>query len=303
MKAIREFFHRFFDWLFEVKRKTESPVRLQAAVSAPLIIGDDIPELLGTLAHKAWTVEKTRQHVEGGFLFNPATKLSGEESNISAALQSLYIHAREWAPGLEVPYNIPKLRLTGLLDAAGQFEVDGDGWLTIRMSPEFLSNPATMWLILAHEVCHHILTQSGLDEQSNKIRNERKTDLTMFVCGFGGLVQAGYTNVRRTPTGYLQTHLGYLDANEYSHAFHWVISARHANGLAGVERMQVSYPDLASGFKIVDVVTALSQKLRTRIYDAGIRERLIKYYRDKFPDDSEEERINRIIDGYERDRR
>jgi hypothetical protein len=79
---------------------------------------------------------------------------------------------------------MPKVGVKGLVDAAGQYRVDGDGYIFIGMAPDVLSSPPAVLAVLAHEACHHILDISGLNTHRPEI-DEPTTDLAMFVCGFG----------------------------------------------------------------------------------------------------------------------
>jgi hypothetical protein len=125
----------------------------------------------------------------------------------------------------------------------------------------------------------------------------------MFVCGFGNLVRAGRTFVRRTERGYLRTHLGYLTPGEYSYAYHWVIAQRCTERLPGMSGVKVDFPRLASGGATADADTELLRRLTTRIPDPRARQRLLDHYRRKYPTERTAELCERVIDDYERDRR
>jgi hypothetical protein len=261
----------------------------------------EVKGALEELAHLAWKNQPSSS--SSNFLYAPDLLLIRDEDVLSAALTALYGHARRWAPGLQIPYHVPRIRISQRSQHAGQFEVDGEGWLTIELSAEFLSLPKALWVILAHEVCHHILALSGLADNYNTSRNERLTDIAMFVCGFGSLAKAGQTTIRRTDSGYLKTHLGYLKAGEYAYAYHWVIASRLGNRLPGMGGVIATYPQLAMGFVTVDPAAALLERLKAQVPDSATRQRLLTYYQDKYRGESDSVIFDRIIDSYERDRR
>jgi hypothetical protein len=263
--------------------------------------GSEFKEALEKLARRAWTNQPPAS--SSHFLFVPERLIIRDEDVLNAALAALYGHARRWASGLEIPYHIPRLRISRGSRNAGQFEIDGEGWLAIDLSAEFLDLPKALWLILAHEVCHHILAQSGLTDNYDSSRNERLTDIAMFVCGFGGLAKAGQTFIRRTDSGYLKTHLGYLKPAEYAYAYHWVIAARCNNRLAGMSGVTAVHSQLAAGFVVVDAAASFLERLKARVPDSATRQRLLNYYRGKYPTEPNDEIYERIIDSYERDRR
>lgn len=180
-------------------------------------VGPDLPEFLEWLSRKGWTSRAER------FLFvPPAIRLDSRES-MQSAVKMLYSHARAVAPGLDIPFMIPPVLITDGLDCAGQFAVDGEGWTSIKVASKFLKSQESVWLILAHEGCHHILAQTGIAIRDNITRNERMTDATMFVCGFGQIVRSGFRTIARTPGGYSTTHLGYLTPREYEYAYQWTL--------------------------------------------------------------------------------
>lgn len=114
--------------------------------------------------------------------------------------------------------------------AAGMFEVDEEGWVTIKVSPDFFQDKLAAQAIFAHEVCHYILSNSGI-RKSNFELNERYTDLCMFVCGFGEIFLAGYKR-QAAQNDYRSGHrLGYLTDAEYQFAHQYVIQLRQSKEL------------------------------------------------------------------------
>jgi hypothetical protein len=262
----------------------------------------DFQAQLEMLARTAWT---NPGPITKHFLFKPTLPLSRDEAVVERAVKDMYDHARRWATGFEIPYHIPHLRLSSLSDAAGMFKSDEYGWTTIEIAHEFFGWPAAIWLILAHEICHHILNQTGLADRLNPTRNERMTDTAMFICGFGEIALAGKDCVRRSGQngGYVSSHLGYLQDAEYQYAYHWVIAARACNQMPGLKGVAVSHPEIANRFRISGSVERAMARLKARIPDFDTRQRQLKYYRSKFPGESEESIVERILDDLERDRR
>jgi hypothetical protein len=106
-------------------------------------------------------------------------------------IEILLNHARKVAPNFSVPRKIPRTVVEAAPFAAGQFKVDEEGWVTITISPDFFQDKLAAQAILAHEVCHYVLENSGIRKPNFEL-NERYTDLCMFVCGFGEIFLAGY---------------------------------------------------------------------------------------------------------------
>src|SRR2546430_14020750 len=138
-------------------------------------------------------------------------------------------------------------------------------------------------MILAHEVCHHILEQSALANHQSQSANERQTDLLMFVCGYGQLARKGYEVSRQFGSAYVRSHLGYLKPEEHEFAFEWVIAARVANRLGGMEEAMPRFAAIAADLVIENAEVTAERLLNRRIPDAGTRKRLIAFYRNKHP--------------------
>jgi len=89
----------------------------------------------------------------------------------------------------------------------------------------FFEDQLAAQAILAHEVCHYILNNSGI-RKSDTEQNERYTDLCMFVCGFGQIFLAGYKR-ETAQSEYRRGHrLGYLTDAEYEFAQQYVTQLR-----------------------------------------------------------------------------
>jgi len=220
---------------------------------------------------------------------------------VESTLEILYRHARKCAPGLEVPYCMPKVTIWAGMDIAGEYVVN-DGWVSVRLASEHLGNDSAIRLILAHEACHHILDISGLADKRNSARNERMTDLAMFICGFGEIAAVGYRFAEQKKDGWVTTHLGYLRPEEYSAAHEWVLEARRVNGLSGAFMGPASH-------KRVELVlpTASEECLKDltgrMLGDKQKVKRLLEDCKRRFPDLTEEQRCRKVIEEHERIRR
>ena len=268
----------------------------------PQRASQEIERLLQELGQRAW--RKETRHPAGSFLLAPSTLGKGTDAEaLRANLRVLYEHARRWAPGLIVPYNVPRVRLSEALANPGQYNVDSDGWVAIDVSTEFASRDQALSVILAHEACHHILDLTGHDDKRDRARTERMTDLAMFICGFGDIVRGGRTSVRQTASGYVSTHLGYLKASDYDYAYDWVIGARVANGLPGMIDSRLAGTAMTTNFHLPDPVERLKRELASRILDGRVRERVIRHYQTRYPSETDDQILKRIIEDYERDNR
>ncbi|WP_437725636.1 hypothetical protein [Sorangium sp. So ce861] len=190
--------------------------------------------ILDMLASKAWTNAARDQ--DGEFLLPHSDLAPGTSvESLHETLQVLYRHARRWAPGLEVPFFVPPIRLD-VADAAGNFVVDEESYASVGVAAEFVGNPAAILVILSHEACHHILMQSGLKRADDAALDEITTDLAMFVCGFGELVLRGHSQVHRYGSRRDRVHLGYLSSHDYQQAYDHVLAKRVALGLPAHSR-------------------------------------------------------------------
>ena len=192
-----------------------------------------IRDLLEMLASRAWS--KPCYDPSGDYLLRPsAFEMHITPESLRQALGKMYEHARYWAPGLEIPYFVPPVRIADLTAEAGHFVVDEESYASVAVAQEFTVSQDAVLTILAHEACHHILLQSGLDQSKDTALNEITTDLTTFVCGFGDIVQRGRSIIRHSESCYSRVHLGYLKGYEYDFAYQFVLSRRLARGLPGV---------------------------------------------------------------------
>jgi DnaJ-class molecular chaperone len=174
---------------------------------------DNIKSSLDGLAQLGWLQEESSW--SANFRLDPS-ELS-ELDRLDRVVKALLDRARRVATGFSVPMMVPRVVVESMPAAAGQFEVDEEGWVTIRVSPDFERDLPAARAILAHEVCHYILEHRGI-RQPNVQLNERDTDLCMFVCGFGDVFLAGYKR-SSARNEYRPGHrLGYLTDAEYEFA-------------------------------------------------------------------------------------
>jgi hypothetical protein len=235
---------------------------------------------LGELAKMAWTTEESFRHPQ--FLLN----LSDFAYTTAPAqvVEILLRHARRIAPGFEVPYMVPRVLVEPIPFAAGQFEVDEEGWVTIKVGSDFFEDKLAAQAILAHEVCQNSLGNSGI-RKSDRELNERYTDLCMFVCGFGQIFLAGYKR-ETAQHEYRPGHrLGYLTDAEYEFAQRYVMQLRQSNELAPSSELD-----------------RLKKRLAQLIHDANTCQRMIEAARRRHPHKSEIDLYRDEIYRLERDR-
>lgn len=241
----------------------------------------DLATQLRELAIQAWTTEQSFQHSQ--FLLNPTDFV--KVTAPAQVVEILIRHAGRVVPGFSVPQLVPLVSVVPLPAAAGMFKVDEEGWVTIELGANFFQDQLAAQAILAHEVCHYILENSGI-RKSDVNLNERYTDLCMFICGFGEVFLAGYRR-DAAQQDYRPGHrLGYLTDDEYRFAQRYVIQLRQSG--------EISPPD---------ELDRLKKRLRHLLYnDQQIFDRIIKSERRKNPHKSDVELYQDAIDCLERDR-
>jgi hypothetical protein len=239
-----------------------------------------LADQLHELATQAWT---TDQSSWSQLLLNPADFV-----NITAPTQVVEVlirHARRTVPGFNVPHMIPRVLVVSLPAAAGMFKVDDEGWVTIELGANFFQDKLAAQAILAHEVCHYILENSGVRKKDVYV-NEQYTDLCMFVCGFGEIFLAGYRR-NAAQQDYCPGHrLGYLTDAEYQFAQQYVMRLRQFG--------EISLPQ---------ELETLKKRLHTLLNgDSKCCNRCIEFERRRSQYKSEVELYRDAIDRLERDR-
>ncbi len=230
------------------------------------------------LATEAW---HSQDSLRSQFLLNPSAFSAASPERV---IEAILNHVRIVCPGLSVPLRVPRVETGSLIDAGGMFKTT-DGWVSIKIANHLFFDQRAVGAILAHEVCHYVLGNSGIRE-SNVDENERLTDAFMFVSGLGSLFMDGYTR-RTTNTEYRSGHrLGYLTDAEYDFAARYVETLRSDNSLG-----------------LLTNADHLKRKLIARIADKQACERLISNARRLYPNRSETEIYDLVLTQYERDRR
>ncbi len=241
---------------------------------------DHIKSSLDGLAQLGWLLEESSW--SASFTLDPR-ELS-DLAPLDRVVKALLDRARRVAPGFAVPMMVPRVAIESVPAAAGQFEVDEEGWVTIRVSLDFERDLPAARAILAHEVCHYILENRGI-RQPNFELNERDTDLCMFICGFGDVFLAGY---KRSFAGneYRPGHrLGYLTDAEYEFA------NRYTNELRSTYRQNLQ-----------SELDVLKEKLLRKAQgDLERVRRLVEYERQRGRSLSELELYQEAIARFDRD--
>jgi predicted SprT family Zn-dependent metalloprotease len=234
------------------------------------------------LAEIAWTTEQAFTHPHFLMSVEELAHFNTPEEVVKVLLR----HAEQIAPGFAVPTMVPHVQVTSIPFAAGQFEVDEDGWVTIKLGSEFFQDKLAAHAILAHEVCHYILENSGI-RQSDHLLNERDTDVCMFVCGFGALFLAGYRR-KAAQRDYRPGHrLGYLSDADYRLAQREVMRLRSSTEIAPPSE-----------------VDSVKTRLLNLLYgDQATCQRYVEAERRRNPHQSEQQIYQAAIDRLERDRR
>jgi hypothetical protein len=204
------------------------------------------------LASVAWRRAPTKGTTK--FLFAPQIAATANGEPLNAALLSLYHHAQQWAPGLQIPHHVPRLCVSPHIRRLSRLEVDATGRLILYVAPQCFDSVQAIWPILAFEVCHHVLAQSVRGEQydrsqnlrmtdtamficgpgNHRVRNDRLAETLMFVCGFGDLVNAApsFAGLIGSENAGSWEH---LSPEERTSAYNWTIAARRARNMPGMD--------------------------------------------------------------------
>jgi hypothetical protein len=182
----------------------------------------DCSSKLERLGRTAWKTQESLKHPHFS-LDSSRLPQTCDAAALDLTLRLLLTHGRIVAPGLSVPFKVPLIAWSGRMSegTAGGFAVEGDGWVRIEIHSRWRGNARVVRAILAHEVCHYILANSGLQLEETW-ENERLTDVCMFVCGFGSLFFAGYKSVPDTIEYQSGHRLGYLTDSELEFVSNYV---------------------------------------------------------------------------------
>ena len=114
----------------------------------------ELDRKIARLARAGWP---TREAARGLRL-----TLSGNlPSDLQGFVEALITHIRRVAPKLNVPHLVPRVTIESSALWAGQF-VEEDGWVKISISANFEEHKIAIRAILCHEVCHYVLSASGI---------------------------------------------------------------------------------------------------------------------------------------------
>ncbi len=251
---------------------------------SPIIENQDFSELqsqLEELAKCGWAKDEISWYSK----FSLSSGDLDNEISPAQVIEVLLAHARRVTPEFSVPQMVPRTVVESTPRAAGQFEVDEEGWVTIKVSPAFFDDSLAAKAILAHEACHYILENSGIRQGDFEL-NERYADLCMFICGFGQIFLAGY---KREPAQnqYRPGHrLGYLTDAEYEFANQYVVELR-----------EIYNRKLRS-----ELDTKRKRLLQLLHGDGAALKRLVEYEGRRSPSKSEVELYEDAIDRIQSDR-
>ena len=278
-------------WIYWRKRKRTSnlgtplqPFQKYPSSSTSITDNRDFNELksqLKELVKSGWAKDETQWYSK--FSINSSDLIN--EITPAQVIEKLLTHARRVTPEFSVPRMVPRTVVESTPFAAGRFEVDEEGWVTIKLSPDFFDDKLAAQAILAHEACHYILENSGIRYRDFLV-NERYTDLCMFVCGFGEIFLAGYKR-ESAQNEYRPGHrLGYLTDAEYKMANRYVKELRD-----DFKRKLNSELDIKRT-KLLQLVHG----------DEAALKRLIEYERRRNPNKSEVALYENAIDSIQRGR-
>jgi hypothetical protein len=303
MGWFRAFFQRFWT-LFRTKPQVRDTEHVSVAKTSPsaalLALKDlrtnhpDVDAELTMLANRAWT----RRGIHGGHLELDHIDLPAKPSvaDLTRAADQLYAHARTRCPNLLIPMATAELHICPL-DAAGLFGVDEGGYTHVSVSSAFATSPPTALAVLCHELCHHILDINGLANRHDRVNYERRTDITMFICGFGALWARGRVFIQAKDDAYSVKHLGYMTVDEYRHAREWAQDAWAANA---------SEPKIGPGpgasFVLQTTLGLLEQQARNAIPNDLSRRRVLRLLSRQHPNKSEEWVLQKLLNDRARGR-
>ena len=113
-------------------------------------------------------------------------------------------HAERVATKLSIPYFVPEVVYQSDLfgQSAGAFHELEDRRVKITIDPSLQNKPRAALAVLAHELCHYILRSNDIRKEPT-LMDEKLTDVSMFVLGFGELFWEGQKSLSGKTLGYL----------------------------------------------------------------------------------------------------
>jgi hypothetical protein len=232
---------------------------------------------LDMLIRRSWG---SRENNQVGNLEFDSTRIpsGGPEVFVTTLLK----HVRLIAPRLHVPFMTPRIEIAQMEVACGQF-VENDGWVKLVLSSEFALHAAASRAILCHELCHYILFANGI-RIADRADNERLTDVAMFVLGMGEIYLNGF-KLEIGVTNRRAHRLGYLTDDEYQ------FLSREVKRLRSMGELQSARED------------ELRRKLLNRLMNnEPTLQRYLAHARKRFPTMSQPERIQALLDDFDRGR-
>ncbi|MHC5732822.1 MAG: hypothetical protein ACYTXY_54045, partial [Nostoc sp.] len=85
---------------------------------------------LHELGKIAWTTEQSFRHPQFLLNFKDVVHITTPAQVVEVLIR----HAERVTPGFQVPSMVPRVLVTPTPFAAGMFEVDEEGWVTIKVS-------------------------------------------------------------------------------------------------------------------------------------------------------------------------
>jgi hypothetical protein len=250
----------------------ESPAKSHQAEIAP-----DIADKRALLVRKSWGPRDDNQ--AGDFVLDARSVPSG---GAEIFVSTLLKHVRRAAPRLHVPFMIPRIEISEIESACGQF-IENDGWVKLVLSTKFAARPSASRAILCHELCHYILFANGI-WLPDRAENERLTDVAMFIFGMGDIFLAGFRSddVAFNRRGH---RIGYLTDAEYRFLSIEVTRLRATGELQSVREDE------------------LRRHLLNRLLgNEPMLQRYLAHARQRFPALSEADRIQALLDDFDRGR-
>jgi hypothetical protein len=240
-------------------------------------IGPDISGKIELLIRRSWGSREDNQN--GILLFDTRQVQAG---SAAAFVTTMLKHVRVVAPRLSVPFMTPRIEVSKLQGAAGQF-VEEDGWVKLVLNSEFGHHPAASRAILCHEMCHYILFANGI-RFADRADNERLTDVAIFVLGMGEVFLDGFRSkeVASNRDGH---RIGYLTDDEYRFISREVVRLRTTRELQSRREEELR-----------------GRLLNRLLKDEPKLERYLAHARQRFPAMTEADRIQAVLDDFDRGR-
>jgi hypothetical protein len=232
---------------------------------------------LDLLIRRSWGSREDNQ--TGSFVFDTRRAPAGDAAIF---VTTMLKHVRSVAPRLNVPFMTPRIEVSHIEGACGQFREE-DGWVKLVLNTEFTLDPVSNRAILCHELCHYILSANGI-HLPNQADNERLTDVAIFVFGMGRIFLDGLRSTNAALSR-RSRRAGYLTDEEYQFLSQEVVRLRTTG-----ELQTQSESELRG--KLLNRLSGNKQAL----------ERYLAHARQRFPTKSEPERIQTLLDDFDRGR-